>query len=271
MIYRENLHTHTCYCDGDDTPRALVQQALELGFDTLGFSGHSFTSFDDSCCMSREGTQRYCREIRTLAKEYAGKIQILLGIEQDFYADDPASGYDYIIGSVHYVEKNGVYVPLDLSPENFAENISRFWGGNPYAMCRDYFALLAQVVRHTGADIIGHFDVITKFNGNGNFFDESDPRYRRAAIEAADALLATGKPFEINTGPMSRGWRKVPHPAPAWIEYIAANGGTFILSSDCHRKAHLDFAFDSLYTKYGAYLTSFSKLKQDHKYENLCL
>ncbi len=259
MSYRQNLHTHTCYCDGKDTPRELVEQALALGFETLGFSGHSFTSFDSSCCMSREGVRRYCEEIQTLSAEYTGKIRILLGIEQDFYADDPALDYDYVIGSVHYIEKDGIYIPVDLSPENFTENLSRYWDGDPYAMCRDYYALLAQVVKRTGADIIGHFDVITKFNGDGSLFDENDPRYRHAAMETADALLTTGKLFEINTGAMAHGRRIVPYPAPEWIKYIAARGGKFVLSSDCHAKAFLDFSFDSLYTEYGFCLTSFSK------------
>lgn len=258
-MFRENLHTHTCFCDGEDTPRALVEQALALGFTTLGFSGHSYTSFDPDCCMSREETLLYRTQVCSLAEEYADKIRILLGIEQDYYADDPAIGYDYIIGSVHYIEKSGVFVPVDLSPEDFDANLSRYWGGDAYAMCRDYYALLAQVAERTGADIIGHFDLITKFNEGGIFFDEQDSRYRHAAADAADALISTGRLFELNTGAMARGWRSVPYPSPAWIAYIAAQGGKFLLSSDCHAKAFLDFNFDSLYTEYGFCLTSFSK------------
>lgn len=257
MSYAQNLHTHTTYCDGKNTPRELIEQAISLGFDTLGFSGHSFTSFDREYCMSREGTRCYRDEIRRLTREYKDKIRILLGIEQDYYADDPALGFDYVIGSVHYMEKSGVYIPLDLSPENFAENLAHYWGGDAYAMCRDYYTLLSQVVGQTGADIIGHFDVITKFNEGCRFFDENDPRYRHAAMEAADALLATGKLFEINTGVMARSWRTVPYPAPEWIRYIAARGGQFVLSSDCHQKAFLDYVFDSLYTEYGFCLQTF--------------
>ena len=38
MQYRQNLHTHNHYCDGQGTLEEFVQQALEFGMDTLGFS-----------------------------------------------------------------------------------------------------------------------------------------------------------------------------------------------------------------------------------------
>ena len=41
-----NFHTHTTYCDGKDTPRALAEEAMRLGCPALGFSGHSYTAFD---------------------------------------------------------------------------------------------------------------------------------------------------------------------------------------------------------------------------------
>ena len=41
-----NLHTHTCFCDGKNTPEEMVISAIEKGMDVLGFSGHSSSSFD---------------------------------------------------------------------------------------------------------------------------------------------------------------------------------------------------------------------------------
>ena len=60
-----NYHTHSTFCDGKDTPEETVLEAIRLGCPELGFSGHSYTSFDD-CCMSPEGTERYRAEIRRL-------------------------------------------------------------------------------------------------------------------------------------------------------------------------------------------------------------
>ena len=53
-----------------------------------------------------------------------------------------------------------------------------------------------------------------------------------------------GLPFEINTGAMARGVRSVPYPSPEILKMIKKHGGEFMLSSDCHDKNCLDFAFD---------------------------
>ena len=54
---KQNLHTHTVFCDGEDTPEAFVKEAIARGFDSIGFSGHGYAFFDDEYCMSREGTK----------------------------------------------------------------------------------------------------------------------------------------------------------------------------------------------------------------------
>ena len=99
-------------------------------------------------------------------------------------------------------------------------------------------------MRKTNADIIGHFDLITKFNEKRPRFDENEPRYRKAAIDAVDSLLTYCRPFEVNTGAISRGYRTTPYPSRGLLEYINARGGCVILSSDSHRADTLNFAFE---------------------------
>lgn len=140
---------------------------------------------------------------------------------------------------------DGEFLPVDESPEAFAELLRRC-GNDPCNMAGRYYGLVADVVNKTGADIIGHFDLITKFNEtnkNGKFFDEDNPGYIEAWKHAADSLLQTGRPFEINTGAISRGWRKTPYPSARIISYIASHGGKFILSSDSHSKDTLMYQF----------------------------
>ena len=96
----------------------------------------------------------------------------------------------------------------------------------------------------TKCDIIGHFDLITKFIEQDPAFDTNHPRYVKAWQQAADELLKTGKPFEINTGAISRGYRTSPYPAKEIRDYIRAHGGKLILSSDAHAKENIAFRFD---------------------------
>ena len=239
-----NFHTHTVFCDGADTAEDMVLAAIDMGMDEIGFSGHAYTPFDTSWCMTPETVERYIGEVRRLAEKYSDKIKVYCGIEADFYSEFDASRFDYVIGSVHYVEKGGVYYPIDESADLIKNAADRAWGGDIYALVEDYYALEARIAEVTGADIIGHFDLITKFNEKQPLFDESDPRYVAAAKAAADALIKSGVPFEINTGAMSRGWRSVPYPSESLMHYIAEHGGEFILSSDSHSKTTLDYGFD---------------------------
>ena len=152
------------------------------------------------------------------------------------------SDYDFVIGSVHYINVNGRYYHVDSSPEMLRALIHEC-NDDVYSMCEKYFALVSDVVNKTGANIIGHFDLITKLNDKYNFFDESNSRYIHAWKSSADNLLRTGRPFEINTGAISRGYKTVPYPSREILEYIAAHNGKVILSSDSHDKANLMYKF----------------------------
>lgn len=233
-----NYHTHSSFCDGADAPEEIVREAIRLGCPELGFSGHAHIPFDD-CCMSVEGTEAYKAEVRRLREKYADRIRIWLGVEQDIFGDLPTDDYDYVIGSVHFVYREGRYLSVDESRESFLDHVVRFYGGDIIAFAEDYYALVAEVYERTRCRIVGHFDLITKYNEDDCLFDTADPRYRAAALRALDALADKPVLFEINTGAISRGYRRTPYPAP-WIrEELRSRGAGLILSSDCHRREDL--------------------------------
>ena len=238
-----DLHTHTDFSDGKNTAEEMVLSAISLGLDTIGISDHSHdTGCDVGVPLDRR--EEYRSEIMRLRVKYADRIRILCGIERDYYFDDDLE-YDYCIGSVHSIRTaDGDYVFMDWTPERLVEGVEKHFGGNWTAMAEAYYALEADVVRKTGCDIIGHFDLLTKFNEQGHFFDETDPGYVRAWKKAADELLKTGKLFEINMGAISRGYRTAPYPSPKIRDYIRARGGKFILSSDSHQKETVAFRFE---------------------------
>ena len=242
-VLKSNLHTHTNLCDGNDTPEEVVLAAIDGKMETLGFSGHSYVHFDLDCCMTREQTVQYRNEIVRLKKVYGDRINILLGLEQDYYADDPAVGYDYLIGSVHYLPALGSYFAVDLSREELLRATDAYYGGNIYRLLQHYYETLADVVDKTGCDIVGHFDLVSKFNAGGTLFDEADPRYRTSAFEALDYLLKKDVVFEINTGAISRGYCTKPYPSVPFLRYIAEHGGRVMLSSDAHDKKNLLYGF----------------------------
>ena len=96
----------------------------------------------------------------------------------------------------------------------------------------------------TRCQLIGHFDLIAKLNEREHLFDEEDPRYVAAWRKAADVLLRTGLPFEINTGAISRGYRTEAYPALPIRRYLRDHGARFVLSSDSHQKETLRYDFE---------------------------
>lgn len=244
MLY--NFHTHTTYCDGKNTAEEMVQKAIELGLSQLGFSGHSYTEFDLEPCMSREGAEDYKKEINSLKEKYKDKIKILLGIEYDYQSDEPTDDYDYILGSVHYLYKNGEYCCIDYSREKQIETVNKYYGGDYYAYIEDYYKTVANLYNKTKCDIIGHFDLIVKYNADGSLFDTNHPRYVAAWKKAADAIIKTPAVVEINTGGISRGYVRNPYPSKEIIDYFKVNGKKLIFSSDCHNKDNLLYGYDDV-------------------------
>ena len=261
-----DFHVHTTFCDGKNTPEEMVLAALKKGLRAIGFSGHAFTPFDTSWCMSPEGTAAYRREVLALREKYAGRIRILLGLEQDLYSPAPEGDWDYRIGSVHYLrlprpagytwphadtspvrfpaDGDYIYLPVDESPALLRAAADRFFDGDRIALAEAYYRQEAEVAEVTGCDIIGHFDLIEKFNEGSVLFDTDAPRLRDARDRALDRLLDSGAVFEINTGAMSRGLRASPYPAAALRARIAARGGRMILSGDAHTADGLCHAFE---------------------------
>ena len=205
-----DLHMHTTFSDGKDTPEDMVLEAIRLGLEAVGISDHSS---GDPCGMKLETVPVYKAEIARLKEKYSGQIRVLCGLERDFLTDD-FTEYDYTIGSVHWLRMpDGHRISIDWTAEKLREGAEKYFGGDMFALAEAYYETVSRVVEVTKCDIIGHFDLVTKFIEQDPAFDTRDPRYVKAWQQAADILLKTGKPFEVNTGAIARGYRTEPYPA----------------------------------------------------------
>ena len=246
LFTKSNLHTHTDFADGKHTAEEVVLSAIDAGMEVLGFSEHSFHPHPGIFGMqSLEHQQEYRKEIARLKGVYKDRIKILCGIEQDSFSGIPADVYDYVIGSVHYVSLGGEFCCVDLSAQTTLDAIKKHCGGDPMLYAKAYFAAVAEVEKDTQCDIVGHFDLLTKFNERTAIFDTSDPRYIKAGLEALDALLEKDVIFEVNTGAMARGYRTTPYPAPIFLHRIAEKRGNVTLNADAHSKEKLIYGFDT--------------------------
>ena len=73
---------------------------------------------------------------------------------------------------------------------------------------------------------------------------EADDRYMRIAEDAMKEAFKHCPRFEINTGGISRGWRKDPYPSLYLLELLHSLGGEVVINSDSHHPDNLDFYFN---------------------------
>lgn len=237
-----NLHTHTTFCDGDHTPEEIVLAALEAGFVSVGFSGHGYTSFDQSYCM--QDTDGYVETVRALQRKYADQIDIYLGIEEDAFEPVDRTQFDYIIGSSHYFMKDGTYYAIDSDYNGFSTCLQVF-DQDVLQMAEVYYNNFSRYIYERKPDIVGHFDLLTKFDES-----EEAPRFLQndTYFEIAEKYLKQALQndviFEVNTGAISRGYRSSPYPHERLLHTIFKQGGKITLTSDCHVANALACHFD---------------------------
>ena len=247
-MVHSNCHTHTVFCDGKNTPEEMVRAAAEKGFSCLGFSFHCPMTPDAVWTIRPEKIGDYTAEIRRLQQVYADRIEILHGVEldRDYCGVDPDS-FDYTIASVHQLTKGDEHFDVDATAETLQTCCNRFYGGDWCALAADYYDRLSNFVIDVQPTVVGHYDLIEKFNENGALFDSLDPRYLAIAKAHIDRILAHCPDvlFEVNTGAMYRCGKAQPYPAPPLLRCLREAGAKVIVTSDSHNTDSLDFAFDA--------------------------
>lgn len=236
------LHNHSTLCDGKSTLPEMAAAAVKLGFTDLGFSGHSHASFDLAYSIKSEAD--YVRAVGDVRREFADRLRIWCGIEQDYYAPVvDRRNFDYLIGSVHCMrdERLGKYIYVDGSSQEFADDVKHVFSGDAIAFAARYYEFVGDMAERDRPDIIGHFDLVTKNNADGRFFDEENAGYRACALDALLRCARTGAVFELNTGAMARGYRDTPYPARFLIKRLLELRAPVTLSSDCHDASKLVF------------------------------
>ncbi|WP_291423991.1 histidinol-phosphatase HisJ family protein [Deinococcus sp.] len=231
-----DAHTHTPLCGhATGTPREYAQAALDAGLAGICFTDHMPMPrwYDAPWRMSLEQLPEYIGEIQAVQQEFAGRLDVRLGLEADFHPGteqfvEKVLGmheWDYVIGSIHYLGAWG----FD-NPEFVDEYAERDLSG----LYRDYYALAAAAARSGLFDSIGHLDLPKKFG-------HCDPE-GQAALHALDTIAAAGLALDFNTA----GWRKPvaeAYPAPNLVRAAAERAIPFVLGSDAHKPEEVGYRF----------------------------
>ena len=244
MLYRQNLHTHNCYCDGRGTLEDFALAAIAGGLDTLGYSCHAYQYFSPVYTISPEDTVKYKAEIAQLKEKYADKIRLLAGLEIDMYARPDTTGLDYTIGSSHFFKFGDAFVEFDKKASIVREILDKYFDGDAMKFVEKYFADFSQLSSHGKFDIVGHFDIVARHCETEPFFLSTDKAYRNYALEAVHTIAKDIPIFEVNVGCVAYGSRRTPYPDPFIIKELKAIGASVILTNDAHDPDKLTGGFD---------------------------
>lgn len=244
MKYLSTMHSHTTYCDGNNSPAEMANVAYNLGFVSYGFSAHSPLPFDAGYDMTKENEKLYHEDVQKLQKEYDGKLEVLLGLELDADSEYPDFKYDYLISSVHQLHTNGDWYAVDHCKTDFDKCLKAFGGIDN--MVKAFYSATVTAALRDNIDIVGHIDLIGKFNENNLYFNPNDKKYLNVVFDAIDAIMEKRPDivFEINTGAISRGYRTTPYPDIPVLEYLAKKKARLMLNSDTHATNTVDYAYD---------------------------
>lgn len=102
-----DLHLHTTWSDGNNTPEEMIQAAIKQGYEYVAVTDHS-KSEHVANGMNEQRLQKYIHELEKLKRKYANKISVFIGSEVSIKADgtlDYSNNYlkklDWVVASVH--------------------------------------------------------------------------------------------------------------------------------------------------------------------------
>ena len=246
MTTKSNLHTHSVFCDGENTIEEMIQAAIRAGFVSLGFSGHYHTGYDFDDVQLRD-PEAYFVELERMKQKYAPDFAVFKGLELESHIlggkrpiIDPRC--DFSIGSLHYLSTGGEFYTVDYLPEEWQKASDAF--GGPRKLIEAYFEDYLCFAREMPFDIVGHIDIYAKLNEKHHFFDENESWYQPMVLSYIEKIAETGKIFEVNTGAIGKKYRSTQYPANFILKHLLKLKAPVILSSDSHSTATIACHFE---------------------------
>lgn len=240
---RQSLHAHCTFDDGTATPEEMVRAAIDAGLDAVGLSLHSPIIGEEDWCASTEMIPAFQAEVRRLAAVYREEIAVYCGLEYDLCSVPDFSGFAYVIASVHELVVDGHRWSVDDTRTIAQQMLCEVFHGDSDAAAQAYFSAVARIATLPEADVVGHFDLLTKFDEPEPLYRADSRAYQMAALDAMERLVRAGKIFEINTGAVAKGYRTAFYPSETLLCALRDMGGRILISSDAHTADKITFGF----------------------------
>jgi histidinol-phosphatase (PHP family) len=232
MLIDYHIHT-TMSEDAKGELIEYVHKARKRGLSEIGCSDH-FHVEKQSYLMSFEKLAQYAKKVISCKEE--ANFPIKLGLEVDYIPSLENQikrilkdgCFDYIIGSVHFINGWGFDDP---------RYISEYQNWDITDLNRTYFSLVRQCADSHLFDIIGHLDLIKKFG----FRPKED--MTEVFTKTAETIRQSNMCVEVNTAGLRMPCKEV-YPSESLLKACFAHGIPITLGSDAHMPENVGKDFD---------------------------
>lgn len=204
-----DIHTHHDRCGhAEGKIRDYVEAAISGGLSVIGISDHSpfFGSKEDQLkphiAMAKSEFSNYINEVLSLKKEFEGEIDVLLGVESDYfpeyaevyrkiYSNIP---FDYIIGSVHFTGGASIFKKGRFEGLNEKQKVD---------VKEEYYRLIMESAKSNMFHILGHIDAMR------GFYPDFSKIQTPKVDETLKVIGECGVAIEVNTSAKNKnagGW-----------------------------------------------------------------
>ena len=249
-MIQADMHMHTWFSmDSEACPRDMADEAVRKGLKTICFTDH----FDkDDLEWGEEGifdVDAYFVEMQKLQEEYAGQLNIRIGIElglrtylKDYYEElTKKYPFDFVIGSVHNVpykkDAEGNILYTDPAAEKlFTDRTDK----EAYRLMME--TTLENVRTSDCFQTLGHLDYVVRY-GKSREKEYSYTDYADIIDEILKLLIEKEKGLEVNSAGLKYGLLFA-HPHPDVLKRYRELGGEIItIGADAHKPEHIAYDF----------------------------
>lgn len=229
------MHTPLCR-HAKGTPVELAEHAVQVGLTEIGFSDHSPMLEDDfdNWRMKFSELGQYVQSVEEARRRFPG-LAIKLALEVDFIPGHEkwieqlarAHDWDYLIGSVHYLESWAIDSPFET--EKWKQQ-------DTFEVWSRYFDLLGQAASSGLFEIIAHPDLCKKFGHIPQ--QDCAPLYRRFLELASKHGVA----IELNTAGLRKDCREI-YPSLEFLKIARSLDVPITFGSDAHAPGEVGMNF----------------------------
>jgi histidinol-phosphatase (PHP family) len=224
VLFDSHMHTPLCrHAVGE--PEEYAARAFEVGLKGIIVTCHNPDpdGWSPKVRMAVEEFGTYCEIVERAREAWAGKIEVLLGLESDY-----APGLELWLERLHQMAP--LQFVLGSVHSHLPQYRERYFRGSPRAFQLTYFEHLAMAAETGLYDCISHPDLVKNDFPRDWDLEAIFDGVRRAL----DRIARTGVAMELNTSGLLKVVAEM-NPGPRILREIATRRIPIVLGSDSHK------------------------------------